>query len=552
MSTQVSAEKRWLGKFLSFGDLPNDTSQEQQQHMFLISMGILMSMGGLLWGGICTFYNIHTPSIIPYSYTFLTFCNLVFFATSKKFKPVRFIQVLMSLLLPFMFQWSLGGFVASGGVMFWSMLALVGSFTFQKSSLSLRWLVVYLFFTIVTGFLDPHVRYLSQQMSENTITAFFVTNIVTVSAIVVGLMIYLLTEREKSSEALAEINHTLELKVDERTSDLQSTLDELSSAQDKLILNEKMAALGQLIAGVAHEINTPLGAIRASIENITEALKETIEHMPRLSQVLSAEDMGTFFELLDRSLQIQPGRSAREERGLRRALRSDLEEKGLENADHLAENLSDLSIYDNIDKYLDFFKSENSSFVLQLIYNISSQKKNSANITTAVDRASKIVFALKKSAHHTQEGEKINTDLIDSIETVLTLYTNQLKQGVELIRTFDEVPPIPTYRDELSQVWTNLLHNSIQAMNNKGEIEISVLNNNGNVNVMFADNGPGIPDDIKKKIFDPFFTTKEKGEGSGLGLDICKKIVEKHSGEISVKSQPGRTEFHISIPMAEA
>lgn len=109
-----------------------------------------------------------------------------------------------------------------------------------------------------------------------------------------------------------------------------------------------------------------------------------------------------------------------------------------------------------------------------MIYSLSSQRKNSANITIAVERASKIVFALKKTAYHSEEGEQTQTDIVDSIETILTLYTNQLKQGVEVIRRFEVVPAIKCYRDELSQVWTNLLHNSLQAMNNRGRIEIEV------------------------------------------------------------------------------
>jgi signal transduction histidine kinase len=139
--------------------------------------------------------------------------------------------------------------------------------------------------------------------------------------------------------------------------------------------------------------------------------------------------------------------------------------------------------------------------------------------------------------------------LTEGIETILTLYQNQLKQGVEVIRNYRDLPPILCYPDELNQVWTNLIHNALQAMANRGTLILEVTQVAAQAQISITDSGSGIPPEIKSKIFEPFFTTKPPGEGSGLGLDIVKKIITKHGGQITVESQPGRTTFSVLLPI---
>lgn len=134
---------------------------------------------------------------------------------------------------------------------------------------------------------------------------------------------------------------------------------------------------------------------------------------------------------------------------------------------------------------------------------------------------------------------------------VLTIYHNLLKQGIEVIKNYGKVPAILCYPEEVNQVWTNLIHNAIQAMNNKGKLEIAVAEQNQHVVVILTDSGCGIPDKILARIFEPFFTTKPAGEGNGLGLDIVRRIVDKHQGKIEVESEPGRTTFSVWLPIEE-
>jgi signal transduction histidine kinase len=141
-------------------------------------------------------------------------------------------------------------------------------------------------------------------------------------------------------------------------------------------------------------------------------------------------------------------------------------------------------------------------------------------------------------------------NITQGIETVLTLYQNQIKQGVEVVRNYQaQLPAVQCYPDELNQVWTNLIHNALQAMDNQGTLTIDAVQKDTSVLVKITDSGKGIPPEILPNIFEPFFTTKPAGEGSGLGLDIVKKIIEKHQGKIDVESVPGQTAFTVSLPI---
>ena len=172
-------------------------------------MGLLMGIGGIVWASIAFYYRLFGPAIIPFGYTVFTIFNFLYFSFSKNFKRVRFFQVLTSLLLPFAFQWSLGGFIPSGAVMLWAMVALAGSLTFQGSRLSIKWLMAYLLFTIFSGIIDDAVNAFSITVSSRNTTLFFVINIAVISAIVFGLNIYFITKREELKSKLTEVTALL-------------------------------------------------------------------------------------------------------------------------------------------------------------------------------------------------------------------------------------------------------------------------------------------------------------------------------------------------------
>jgi signal transduction histidine kinase len=324
---------------------------------------------------------------------------------------------------------------------------------------------------------------------------------------------------------------------------------EMEAQQVGLIQSEKMAALGHLIAGIAHEINTPLGAISSSATNIQKFLEQTLLVMPSLFRSFSPEETENFLLLLSKSLGNENMLSAKEQRQKRRELVTQLGDD-ISDADSVADTLVDMGIYEDIANAVTLFKKANGHEVLELAYKLSELKKGIKTINTATDRAAKVVFALKSYVHQDNSVEKIPASITQGLDTVLTLYHNQIKHNVELIKTYaDNLPQINCYPDELNQVWTNLIHNALQAMDNKGVLSIKVEQDRDFITVSIQDTGSGIDPEHKTRIFDAFFTTKVAGEGGGLGLHIVKKIIDKHAGSIEVESEPGCTIFKVHLPI---
>jgi predicted ATPase/signal transduction histidine kinase len=347
----------------------------------------------------------------------------------------------------------------------------------------------------------------------------------------------------------ARLYNNLEQKVTDRTQELAQALEQLKATQQELILKERMAALGQLIAGIAHEINTPLGSIRASISNIVSAINGSLEQLPILLEQLSPQQKADFLDLINTVKHNPQSLSSREERQVRRNLIKELEIHGLKDADVVADALVMMGFNQNITHFLPLLLDSKRDLILQVAEHLTSLLISSQTILQAVERASKIVFALKSYIHQDSSGKMVKANVTEGIDIVLTLYQNQLKHNIETIKDYREIPDILCYPEQLNQVWTNLIHNAIQAMSDRGKLEIKVFEVSGEVAVQIIDSGCGIPSEIRERIFEPFFTTKAAGEGSGLGLDIVRKIINRHQGKIEVESQPGRTVFSVFLPV---
>ncbi|MGD1808121.1 ATP-binding protein [Dapis sp. BLCC M126] len=334
-----------------------------------------------------------------------------------------------------------------------------------------------------------------------------------------------------------------------KNEELETALINLQETQNQLIQREKMAALGQLIAGVAHEINNPLGAIQASANNTKKALKEVLNEIPHLHQHLSLESEQNLFQLITEVLENRPSIASEETRALKRKITAQLRENDIDNARYIANLLADMGVPETPDLWLPLLKDEHGEWAIEFAYNLASSFSNNQIILRAVERSSKTIFALKSYARFQPNGHKELINVVDSLETVLEIYHNQLKRNINVIRDYQDIPQIWGYPDELIQIWTNLVHNAIQAMDLGGKLTLTTHKQENSIQVNIKDTGLGIPPEVQPKIFDAFFTTKSAGEGSGLGLHICQKIIDKHQGYIKVDSKPGDTVFYIGLPV---
>ncbi|WP_242935205.1 HAMP domain-containing sensor histidine kinase [Leptospira kobayashii] len=337
----------------------------------------------------------------------------------------------------------------------------------------------------------------------------------------------------------------LEDKIRQRTRELQDKLVELGNTQSQLLQAERLSTLGKIAASVAHEINNPLAAIKASASFLRN---EESNEFP--NQKDQNDDMN--YKLATEILNEEKNQF-NSDGGLRLKRKRELSKFfasiGFSEPASVADTCSDLGIESIPETHKILFQSEKGK---QMFIDLLDKKQRNFHLSlieTAVDRASKIVFALKHYSYSGPKENKIQFSLTDGIDSVLLMYSSSWKQGIQIETDYRDNAQILGYPDELIQVWTNLLYNAVQACpSQKGKIKIFVGKIKDEITITIRDNGKGIPEEHLTQIFEPFFTTKELGMGTGLGLSTVKKIVDNHGGKIIVQSEPGNTSFSISLP----
>jgi signal transduction histidine kinase len=318
---------------------------------------------------------------------------------------------------------------------------------------------------------------------------------------------------------------------------------------------DKMMALGRLSAGLAHELNNPAAAIRRTAANLAEQLTDQTALIMTMARRALEE---TAIDAIEQLWHLTRERGSPNLSTLERSEREEetaswLEGQAVANAWELASVFTDAELRINdLERFADAVPDVFLSDALAWMAGNIEADRMVAEISSAAGRVSELVSSVKIYSHMDRSSEHKPTDVREGLDNTLTMFGHRLKQkNIRLTRGYpDDLPAIPANAGELNQVWTNLIDNAIDAMTDGGELRIEIGTDDWGVAVKIIDDGGGIPDDIRHRIFDPFFTTKDVGEGTGLGLDITRRIVQTHRGQIDVRSKPGRTELLVRLPIA--
>ena len=316
-----------------------------------------------------------------------------------------------------------------------------------------------------------------------------------------------ITDERRKSEEIESLNKKLQKafsQIKTKNEKLEHTLKRLKDTQVQMLQSEKMSSIGQLAAGVAHEINNPTGFVSSNLTTLSNyqgdingLIKEYRKLITDLKDAIAKEDLPS-------------------------------------------------SIAEQIGQIINLETEVDINFIQNDILDLIKDCKE------GTERIKKIVLDLKDFAHPGEDKIQ-ETDINKGIETTLNVVWNELKYKATVTKEYGSIPFVKCYPQKLNQVFMNILVNAAQAMKEQGEINVSTQANDDHVEIRISDTGAGIPEENLAKIFDPFFTTKEVGKGTGLGLNVAYNIVQKHKGTIDVESEVGKgTTFRIRIPVKES
>ena len=517
---------------------PDDSGEIRLDKFAIFILAGACSFAGIVWT--ITYYivlGVTLTTLLPSLFTVIVGGALIVSHFTKNHRYVIYTLIICIIYIPLLIEWSIGGVFNSGFVMVWGFLGPLCALMFFSVRQSVFWVILFIVNILISTFFNDYFALNAGEVSEKTRIIFFMMNLSIASIVVFIFASYYV------NSAIRENKRNNEL--------LKSNL------QQELVLrqNEKLATLGKLSAGVAHELNNPAAATLSGAEQLRTTVSKLEKSEFNLGKLtLSAsqyeiveKNIHAIFERAKNPVYIDAINSSDQEY----ELENWLESRGQENAWEIAHVLVKIG-FDTVQlsEISKDFDAGEFLMILDLFCNLYTTHTLIEDIGQGSLQITKLVKALK-SYSYLDQGPKQSVDVHQGINDTLIMLRNKLKMGVQVEQEYcDNMPLIDAYGSELNQVWTNLIDNAISAMKGIGKITIRTFLEKSQLVVEFIDNGSGIPLDIQSKIFDPFFTTKAPGEGTGLGLSISHNIItQKHKGQMKVHSKPGETCFQVKLPL---